>query len=147
MKALKFLSTLEQAPKQMLVALLRLMLESPCAQEVSLVCVEPEPLFRAPFASIGEKTWPVQKRPELHSVQVEGVLGCHCSETGPPEHHGDILDLASVAWNPGSSKNNREEMVSVGTSRKVESSDGDLHLMGEEDREKDSEGVRPSQRQ
>lgn len=61
---------------------------------MSLVCVEPEPLFRARFASVGEKTWPVQKRPELRSVQVEGVLGCHCCETAPPEHHGDILDLA-----------------------------------------------------
>lgn len=41
--------------------------------------------------------------------------GCHCSETAPPGHHRDILGLASVAWNPGSSKKNREEMVSVGT--------------------------------
>lgn len=72
--------------------------------------LEPESSFLAHFASVGEKTWSVQKRPELYSVQVESVLGCHCCETAPPEHHRDILGLASVAWNPGSSKNNRKRL-------------------------------------
>lgn len=77
----------------------------------------------------------MQKRPELC-----GVLGCHCCETAAPEHHRDILGLESVAWNP-ENKKNREEMVSAGTYRRLESSDGQtpLHLMGEEDRQKDSE--------
>lgn len=60
-------------------------------------------------------------------MQVEGaVLGCHCCETASPEHHRDILRSASVAWNPGSGSKNKEEMVLVGTYKKLESSDGDL---------------------
>lgn len=66
----------------------------------------------------------MQERPELC-----GVLGCHCCETAAPEHHRDILGLESVAWNP-ENKKNREEMVSAGTYRKLESSDRDLCISG-----------------
>lgn len=66
----------------------------------------------------------MQERPELC-----GVLGCHCCETAAPEHHRDILGLESVAWNP-ENKKNREEMVSVGIYRKLESSDRDLCISG-----------------
>lgn len=62
----------------------------------------------------------MQERPELC-----GVLGYHSCETAAPEHHRDILGLESVARNP-ENKKTREEMVSVGTYRKLGSSDGDL---------------------
>lgn len=76
----------------------------------------------------------MEKRPELHSGQVEGVLCRHCCETAPPEHHRVTLGLASVAWNPGKCQEKQEEIMSAGFTGRWEIVMETYASVGEEDR-------------